>query len=114
MSETDLLRAHSMKGKKVRKYDQGNKEQPYCLGVVEDEVSVINEEFGPRKIVIQRICEQKDGAYTYRLCYLVINGKGGVSFGQYAPMLNGSEFGALISQAINKGWIKPDGVVSTH
>ena len=69
----DLLQEHSQIGKSVGKHDQGDKEHTYRLGVVEDEVFVINEDFDPYKTVIQKI-KKEDDSYIYRVCYFVITG----------------------------------------
>jgi hypothetical protein len=99
----DLLRQHTQKGKSVGKHDQGDAEHPYSLGVVEDEVFVVNEDYQPYKPVIQRI-RKKDDSTVYRLCYFVITKNGKPGFGQFAPMVNGEDLCALINQAVERHW----------
>ncbi len=95
------LREMTTVGKKVRFKRKGGPEKSYVIGVVVDEVSVMdpNPEY---RYFIQKI-QRTDGIVSYRICYYTLDSeKTRISFGQFSSEIPEEQFKELLKLAHEK------------
>lgn len=79
------------------------------VGEVEDEISRL-ESAGEYKNFLQRIrlypkkAKELKSQYAYRWCYWVVNGRGTLSFGQFALVVPPNLLRGMLADARKRGW----------
>jgi len=75
---------------------------------VEDEDVFVAPSNGNKAFCLQKL-RFEDGRYDYRFCYYMIaqkpRTKGKWAFGQFAPMMTGSEMKMIFEKVQAKGWL---------